>query len=183
VEKAERVKRVGVRAAGSRHPRWLGALALGAVLVAGCAVFRSEPLDVPPGHQIVLGEIFLLGFSEQSLLLDFARDDGTFRRDVPVGAGRNRLVITLPPGRYEVVRLRINDMGRTFPMETWFPVGVVFEVGRTAAYVGTLGIERAGFGRQVRVEVRDEYERTVSEMRGRYPELPPVVARALMRTS
>ncbi|HEX2501344.1 MAG TPA: hypothetical protein VHO73_07775 [Methylomirabilota bacterium] len=186
MEEAQRVKQVGTRGAGSggpQWPRWLGVLALGAVLVAGCAAFRREPLDVPPGHQIVLGEILLWGFSEQSLRLDFARDDGTFRLDVSVGAGRSPLVITLPPGRYQVVRLRINDIGRTFPMETSFPVGVVFEVGRTAAYVGTLEIERARFGSEVRVEVRDDYERTVSEMRGRYPELPPVVVRALMRTS
>jgi hypothetical protein len=186
MEEAQRMNRVGARAAGSDCPRWprsLSVLALGAVLVTGCAAFRSEPLDVPPGHQIVLGEILLWGFSEQSLVLDFARDDGTFRRDVSVGAGRSRLVITLPPGRYQVVRLRVNDIGRAFPMVTSFPVGVVFEVGRTAAYVGTLEIERAGFGREVRVQVRDDYERTVSEMRGRYPELPPVVERALMRTS
>ena len=57
----------------------------------------------------------------------------------------------------------------------------MFDVGDTAVYVGTLELERVVFARQLRVMVQDEYERTVPAMRARYPELPSVVARALMR--
>jgi hypothetical protein len=136
---------------------------------------------VPPGHQAVLGEISIAGFSEPSVVLDIAREDGSYRHELPVDGGRLQFVITLPPGRYQITRLRINESGRTFADETSFQVGAGFEVGRTAVYVGTLAIERVAFARQVRVAVQDEYERTVPAMRARYPELPPVVARALMR--
>ena len=60
-------------------------------------------------------------------------------------------------------------------------MSVVFDVGDTAVYVGTLDIERVVFARQLRVLVRDKYERTVPAMRKRYPELPSVVTRSLMR--
>jgi hypothetical protein len=167
--------------AGVGHRRWLAALALGALVAAGCAAFRRAPLDVPPGHQAVLGEVFIAGFSVRSVVLDIAREDGSYRHELPVDAGRSQFVITLPPGRYQITRLRINESGRTLPDEAWFPVGVEFEVGGAAVYVGTLQIKRVAFARQLRVAVHDEYDRTVSAMRARYPELPPVVARALMR--
>jgi hypothetical protein len=48
-------------------------------------------------------------------------------------------------------------------------------------YVGTLELERVVFARRLRVTVRDEFERAVPPMRARHPELPPVVARAVMR--
>jgi hypothetical protein len=154
---------------------------MGAVVVTGCAAFREPPLEVPPGHQAVLGEVFIASFSEPRVVLDIARDDGSYRHELPVDATRSPFVITLPPGRYQITRLRINESGRTFPEEAWFPVGVVFEVGNAAVYVGTLQIERVVFGRHLRVMIQDEYERTVPAMRARYPALPPVVVRALMR--
>jgi len=163
------------------HRQWRAALALGALLVAGCGAFRSAPLDVPPGHQAVLGEVIVRGFSVPSVVLDIVREDGGYRHELPVDAGRSQFVITLPPGRYRVARLRINDSGRTFPDEAWFQIGVGFEVGGAAVYVGTLQIERVVFGRQLRVAVQDEYDRTVPALRARHPELPPVVAKALMR--
>jgi hypothetical protein len=59
---------------------------------------------------------------------------------------------------------------------------VAFEVGDAAAiYIGRLEIERIVFARELRVTVRDDYERTVPEFRARYPELPATIARALMR--
>lgn len=172
---------VGSRPAGMGHRRWLAVLARGALVAAGCAAFRTASLDVPPGHQAVLGEVFVAGFSVPSVVLDIAREDGSYRHELPVDAGRSQFVITLPPGRYQITRLRINQSGRTFPDEVGFQIGVGFEVGGAAVYVGTLQIERVTFARQLRVAVRDEYDRTVSAMRARYPELPPVVARALMR--
>jgi len=171
----------GSPAAGLGQRRWFVALILGAAVAAGCAAFGRAPLDVPPGHQAVLGEVFIGGFSESSVVLDIAREDGSYRLELPVDGGRSQFVITLPPGRYRISRLRINESRRAFPEEIWFQVGVEFEVGGTAVYVGTLRIEHAVFGRQLRIAVRDDYERTVPAMRARYPELPPVVARALMR--
>ena len=154
---------------------------LGAMVAGGCAGFGRAPLDVPPGHQAVLGEIVVAGFSEPSVVLDIAREDGSYRLDLPVDGGRSQFVITLPSGRYRISRLRLNESRRSFPEEVWFQVGVGFEVGTTAVYVGTLRIEHVVFGRHVRVTVRDEYERTVPAARARYPDLPPVVARTLMR--
>lgn len=175
------MRRVGSPPGGRGRRRWLAVLALGAIAPAGCAAFREAPLDVPPGHQVVLGEVFAAGFREPSLVLDIVREDGSYRHELPIDTVRRPFVITLPPGRYQIPRLRINESGRVFPEETWFQVGVEFEVGRTAVYVGTLELERVVFARRLRVTVRDEFERAVPPMRARHPELPPVVARAVMR--
>jgi hypothetical protein len=150
-------------------------------VATGCAAFREAPLDVPPGQQAVVGEVFISGFSMPHVVLDIAREDGSYRHELAVDAIRSPFVITLPPGRYQVTRLRINDGGQVFPDEAWFQIGVVFDVGNTAVYVGTLLLERVVFARQLRVMVKDEYERTLPAMRARYPELPPAVARAIMR--
>jgi hypothetical protein len=145
-------------------------------------VFRAESLDVPPGHRLVLGGVDLTRFGESRVLIEIARDDGTYRRDLPVDASWSPFVVTLPPGRYQITRLRVAESGRTLQDETAFVLRVEFEVGDAAAvYVGTLTIERVVFGRQLRVTVRDEYDRTVPGIRARHPDLPPVVARALMR--
>jgi hypothetical protein len=77
----------------------------------------------------------------------------------------------------------MNDSGRTFPDEMAFRLAVEFEVRDPAVYVGTLQIERIVFMRQLRVTVQDEYERTVPALRARYPELPPMIMRALMRAT
>src|SRR5262249_36967316 len=66
LEEAERVKGLG-RIAG---PGRLVALGLGILAVAGCSAFRRAPLDVPPGHQVVLGEVAIAGFSESQVVLD-----------------------------------------------------------------------------------------------------------------
>ncbi len=115
------------------------------------------------------------------VVLDIAREDGSFRHELPIDAVRSTFVITLPPGRYLVQRLRINESGPSFPEEAWFQIGAEFTVGDTAVYVGTLELERVVFDRQLRVTVQDEYERAVAALRTQYPELPPVVGRALMR--
>jgi hypothetical protein len=156
-------------------------LAFGAALILGCAALRESPLDVPPGHRAVVGEVWIEGFGEPKVALDVARDDGSFSHELVVDAARSPFAITLPPGHYLIRRLRINASGRSFPEEAWFRVGVAFDVGDTAVYVGTLEIERVVFARQLRVVVRDEYDRTVPELRKRFPDLPTEVARSLMR--
>ena len=168
-------------AAGPGRRRWLAVVGLGAIVATGCAAFRQAPLDVPPGHQAVLGEVFISGFSTPHVVLDIAREDGSYRHELAVDAIRSPFVITLPPGRYQVTRLRINDMGQTLPDEAWFRIGVAFDVGNAAVYVGTLTLERVVFGRQLRITVEDDYERTLPAMRARHPELPSVVVRAIMR--
>ncbi len=160
----------------------LAVLAAGMLLAAGCSVFRREPLDVPPGHQAVMGEVVVMGFgAPPHVVLDIAREDGAFRHELPIDLARSPFLITLPPGRYLVQRLRINESGPSFPEEPWFQVGAEFSVGQTAVYVGTLQLERVVFARKLRVTVQDEFDRLVPELRARYPELPPVVGRALMR--
>jgi hypothetical protein len=176
------VRRGGSPATVAGRRRWLVAtLALGAIAATGCGALRRAPLDVPPGHQAVLGEVLIAGFSQGGGVLDIAREDGSYQHELPVGTGGSQFVITLPPGRYQILRLRVHQGGRTLPEEAWFRVGVGFEVGGTAVYVGTLRIKRVAFARQLYVAVQDEYERTVPAIRARYPDLPPMVARALMR--
>jgi hypothetical protein len=150
------------------------------VAAAGCGA-RRAPLDVPPGHRVVLGEVDISGFGEPQVVLDIAREDGSFRHELAVDARRSPFAITLPPGRYQVTRLRLNEIGRTLPDEAVFPMRVAFEVGEAAAvYVGRLRIERVVFARELRVTVLDDYERAIPVFRARHPGLPPVVARALM---
>ena len=170
------------RGVGTSLRRWLLLLAFGTALMPGCAAFRREPLEVPPGHQAVMGEIVIAGFGvPPHVVLEIAREDGSFRHELPVDAARSTFVITLPPGRYVVQRLRINESGATFPEEAWFRIGAEFTVGDTAVYVGTLELERVVFNRQLRVTIQDDYERAVATLRTQYPELPPVVGRGLMR--
>ena len=166
------------RVVGTRR---LTALVAGALLVAGCGAFRREPIDVPPGHRIVLGEILTSGFSTPHLVLDLSREDGSFQEQITIDARRSTFVITLPPGHYLINNLRVNEQGRTGPETTNFRIAVTFDVGAPASYTGTLRIERVAFLRQLRVTVDDEYETAVPTIRERYPELPAEIARSLMR--
>lgn len=168
----------GSSAIATRRRR-LAALAAGALLVAGCGAFRREPLDVPPGHDVVVGEIVVSGFANPHMVLDLAREDGNFEQELPVDTVRSSFVITLPPGRYLISRLRVNEQGRTGPETTSFRLVVTFDVGGPAVYVGTLQIERVVFLRQLRVTVKDEYDVAVPSIRARYPGLPSVITRSL----
>lgn len=172
------------RSRPGRRRRAVVALLAAAAVAAGCGALRRAPLDVPPGHRVVLGEVSVAGFSEPSLVLDIVREDGTFRYELPVDLSPSSFVITLPPGRYQVTRLRVNESGRTFPEEGAFPLRVTFEVSDApAVYVGHLRIERVVFARHLRTTVMDDYERAVPQFRVRYPELPPTVARAPMQVA
>jgi hypothetical protein len=178
------VIRTGSRWVGGEPPRRrLTALVAGALLVAGCGAFRSGPIDVPPGHRIVLGEVRLTGFPTTHVILDLAREDGSFQEQLVIDAQRSPFVITLPPGHYLINNLRINDMGRTGPETTNFRIAVAFDVDAPAVYTGTLRIERVSFLRELRITVDDEYETAVPAMRERHPELPPEIARSLMRSA
>jgi hypothetical protein len=158
-------------------------IAMVTVAGAGCGALRPK-LDVPPGHRVVLGEVSIAGFGEPRVALDVVREDGSFRRDILVDLSRTPFAITLPPGRYRITRLRLNEMGRNFPDEMLFYLQVSFDVGDAAAvYVGRLLIERVVFDRRLRVTVQDDYDRAVPEFRALYPELPSTIARALMQAT
>ena len=175
--------RSGLRPPSRSRLRAVVAVVAATAIAAGCGL-RRAPLDVPPGHRLVLGEIAISAFAEPRVVLDIAREDGSFRHELPVDLSVSPFVITLPPGRYQVTRLRINENGRTFPEEASFPLRVTFEVGDApAVYVGRLQIERVVFARQLRVTVRDDYERAVPEFRARYPDLPSTIARAPMQST
>jgi hypothetical protein len=184
VEEAERVMWPGVRRPVRGQLRSVVAVVAATAIAAGCGGFRPSLPEVPPGHRLVLGEVLIAGFSEPRVVLDIVRDDGTIRHELPVDLTLSPFVIVLPPGRYQVTRLRINESGRTFPEESHFPVGATFAVADSAAvWVGRLQIERVVFARQLRVTVLDDYERAMPEFRARYPELPPTIARAPMRAT
>ena len=161
--------------------RGVAALAMAALAGTGCAAFRDDPLDVPPGHQVVLGEVAVSGFSESHVTLDIAREDGTFRHELPIDLPRSPFVITLPPGRYLVIRLRLTETGRMVPDQLSHPLQIEFQVGGAAVYVGTIQIDRVVFGHQLRIQVRDDYDRTVPALRARHPGLPASVVRGLAR--
>ena len=168
--------------AGAPVRRPLAAVLVGAALgIAACGAFRPEPLDVPPGHRIVLGEIALSGFPTPHVILDFGREDGGFQDSITIDAMRSPFVITLPPGHYLIRNLRVNDQGRTGPETTNFWISVAFDADASATYVGTVRIERVAFLRQLRITVDDEYETAVPMIRARQPGLPSEIARSLMR--
>ena len=162
--------------------RWRRAAVLGIALgVAACGAFRPAPLDVPPGHRIVLGEFVLSGFPTAHVILDFSREDGSFQDSITIDAMRSPFVITLPPGHYVIKNLRINDQGRTGPETTNFWISVTFDADAPATYVGTVRIERVSFLRQLRITVEDEYDTAIPMIRARQPGLPTEIARSLMR--
>ncbi|MGH7359325.1 MAG: hypothetical protein ACREJR_10980 [Candidatus Rokuibacteriota bacterium] len=176
--------RPGLRRPVRGRLRSVVAVVAAAAIAVGCGGFRRSLPEVPPGHRLVLGQIFIAGFSEPRVVLDIVRDDGTIRHELAVDLTLSPFVIVLPPGRYQVTRLRINESGRSFPEEAFFPVGASFVVGDAAAvYLGQLQIERVVFARQLRVTVLDDYERAMPEFRARYPELPSTIARAPMRAA
>ena len=121
--------RFAFRSIAGSYWRPLLTLTLGAFLAAGCAVFRREPLDVPPGHRLVLGGIDITRFGDSHVVLEIAHAEGGYRHELPVDVPRTSFVITLPPGRYQVLRLRLAEMGRTFANQTIFPLQVGFDVG------------------------------------------------------
>lgn len=165
----------------TRGGAWL-ALVLLSLAMAGCAVVRPGLLEVPPGYRVVLGRIDLSRFAASEALLEIVRDDGAIWLDLRVGAGRQDFVITLPPGRYRISRLRLVDDRQASPTHTILYLQVGFEVGpEPAVYVGTLRLLSALGGQKLDVTVADEYEQAVPALRARQPGIPETVARSLFR--
>jgi hypothetical protein len=170
--------RAPAAAAARRRP--LATLVLAGWALAGCAALGGR-LEVPPGHRVVLGAVDLTRFEQTEALLDIVRADRTFREAVRVSPTQRRFVVTLPPGAYRIARIVVLDSGAATPNRIAYDLPVTFEVGDApTVYVGTLRVIR-DFDSRVRVEVLDEYDRTVPALRAQHPEIRDPVARALMR--
>jgi hypothetical protein len=152
-----------------------------ATLATGCAAGGNYRLDPSPGHRIVVGSVDLGRFNQRDAHLDIVRLDGTYRHALLVNGAQRDFAITLPPGRYAIARLRLAEGLRSTLDRGPFDLRVIFDVGEAPTiYVGALSIAPL-FGQKVRVEVRDDYERTIAALRARRLELPEPIVRALMR--
>lgn len=158
------------------------ALALLSLTMAGCALVRPGPLEVPPGYRVVLGRIDLSRFEAKEAFLEIVRDDGGIWLDLRVGEGQQDFAITLPPGRYRISRVRLVEDRQTSRNHTILYLQVTFEVGpEPAVYVGTLRLRSALGGQRLDVDVADDYDRAVPVLRARQPGIPETVARSLFR--
>ncbi len=154
---------------------------LAAFLAAACGLARPAILDLPPGQRVVLGRIDLRLYPASEILLDIARDDGTFQYELYVGLGPHDFAIGLPPGRYIVHEVRRVDQREGLPQDPIRYLAVVFDVGADpAGYVGTLQLISTG-GSRVRAAVVDDYATTVPALRARYRDIPAEVVRSLFR--
>lgn len=162
----------------ARRAGWAAFVLAGMLVACGGLAAR---LEVPPGQRLVLGGADLADLDELGGLLEIVREDGLVRLDLPLQRDQTAFVLTLPPGRYRLARFRATDSPqvrrapRAFELRGWLEVG-----DAAAVYVGTLRLRRDGFA-GVRLEVADDYERTMAALRVRYRDLPPNVARALVR--
>lgn len=148
----------------------------------GCAAFGPTALDVPPGHRAVLGRVELTLPDATQGTLDIVKEDRTFAVGLTVTAGQPGFAVTLPPGRYRIVRLRAVGDRQSYSNPIW-DLRATFEVGpEPAVYIGTLRIV-ATSGLAVRVTVDDEYDDTLRALRRLYSDLPGVVARRLLSPS
>jgi hypothetical protein len=152
---------------------------LGAVLLAGCRAFGPAALDAPPGHRVVLGRVELDGFDAADGLLHMVKADGSFAESVLVTDARRDFAVSLPPGEYRISEVRAAKDRHSVPDVHVFPLRLVFQVGpEPATYIGTLRLDRRQ-GRDVRVQVRDEYEDTLRVLRRLYSDLPPSAVKRL----
>lgn len=159
--------------------RRLAAVVLFVVTGAGCAVFRPEPLDVPPGQRVVVGRIVLEGFDLTEAIVEIVRDDRSFDHALPVGIARRDFLIMLPPGRYRITTLRAFKDRDAVSSNPIVDLKASFEVGlEPAVYIGTLRIG-SRFGQSPAVTVADDYEETVRTLRGQHPDLPEVTRQLL----
>jgi hypothetical protein len=153
------------------------------LLVAGCGLGRPVPLDLLPGHRAVLARFEVTGFDASSVVLAVVREDGTYGVEVPVSPGGTDVALSLPPGSFVIPRLRVVQDRQSVSNVPIRYLAVAFSVGPApATYIGTLRI-RGWFGEAVRLEVRDDYDRTVPVLRARYADIPETVERALMRAA
>jgi hypothetical protein len=147
---------------------------------AGCAAFGPSDLDVPPGQRVVLGRLDVADFETPVAVVEIVKEDGTFGQELHAGPGRGEFAITLPPGRYRVVRVRGMKERSVAPSDALWPLRGAFEVGsEPATYIGTLRLA-SRLGSAPRVSVVDEYEDTLRVLRGLYRDLPSAVVRRLV---
>jgi hypothetical protein len=152
-----------------------------ALVAVGCAAFGRQPLEVPPGHRVVLGRVDLGGFGVPEGILQIIKEDRSFDSALPIRLGQEDFAVTLPPGRYRVQELRAMKDHGSIPDDSIWPLQLTFEVGpEPAVYIGTLRLV-SRFGRNVAVTVVDEYDATVRTLRGLYTNLPEPVAHRLLQ--
>ncbi len=162
---------------GAALPR----LGLALALLGSCALGTPARLDLPPGQRAVLGRVDLSRFEVDDALLEVVREDGTFGTGLYTGPGDGVFVLTLPPGRYRIPRVRAVQDRASVPTETVWDVAVTFEVGpEPAVYIGTLQLV-SRWGRAPEVRVVDESAQTVPAAQARYRDLPHPVVRRLGR--
>jgi hypothetical protein len=148
--------------------------------LAGCGAFAPQPVDVAPGHHVVLGRVDLSALEVSEGIVDIARQDGQFNHELRIGLGAAEFAVGLPPGRYRIFRFRGAKDGRTLSDDYIRYLNVGFDVGDApAVYIGTLRVF-SDFGPVARVTVLDEMEATLRVLRGRYSDVPPTPIRSLM---
>lgn len=152
-------------------------LALAAV--AGCGLAKPVPLEVPPGHRVVLGRIDVSTLDVREAAIEIVKEDGGFHHEVWVGVGLEDFVLALPAGRYRIGRIRAMRDRRTFLDDPVRDLRLAFQAGpEPAVYIGTIRLTVVF--RERRVTVTDEYDRTVAALRARYADLPATIVRRLL---
>jgi hypothetical protein len=146
--------------------------------MAACGGLAAR-LEVPPGHRVVLAGVDLRRLDVLGGLLEIVREDGVVRLDVPLQRDQTAFAVTLPPGRYRIARFNGTDSPSLTRLPPSFALRGTFEVGDApAVYVGTLRLIQDRFA-TFRLEVADDYQRTVDALRARYRDLPATVVRGL----
>lgn len=154
-------------------------LVVAGIISAGCTMLASRPLELAPGHRVVVGRVELSGVEGAEGLLEVVREDRAYQASLPIDRSLAEFAVGLPPGRYRVTRLRAWKDARAMPSQVvWDLPPLAFVVGHDpAVYIGTLRVD-SSFGR-VRVSVVDEQAATLRVLRARYPNVPATVARSL----
>jgi hypothetical protein len=157
------------------------ALVLAGLVAAGCGAFGPVALDPPPGQKVVLGRVELDNFELADGMLQLIKADGSFAEVLPITAARRDFAVALPPGQYRIIELRAAKDRDSMPDQTVYPLRLAFEVGpEPATYIGTVRIVRR-FGRDVRIEVVDQYEETLRTLQRLYTDLPTSAAKRLVQ--
>ena len=156
--------------------------------IDGCITDASTVTSPPDDSRniLLLGQVVTVLTGERGRKFEPAvkeielieQSTGT-RYRIPVGGMDNRFAVFLPPGRYEMTRVKIHEgpflsiavLASSFPVEDGPPI-----------FVGTwrFGVESPRYGRMVSVSrVLDEQGRqqAENEIRDRYPAFPsgPIV--------
>jgi len=129
-----------------------------------------------------MGEIGMRGVATSDGLLEMVREDGAVRYDLPVHRETRPFAVSLPPGRYRMVRVRALDSLQVTPDQIDYPLGATVDVTAPAVYLGTVRLDQDGFAPgRLRMTVTDDFDRTVPALRARYLDIPATVERSLVR--